>query len=820
MLKNYFKIAIRNLMKNKVFSFINIFGLSIGLTCCMLIALYIVHELSYDSYHKNVDRLYQLGTTFIISGEQHRTANTPAPMANAVQQEFPEIEKTTRLLSTFLDDEVLLRYTSSENKIKSFYESKAFLADSTFFQLFSYNFKEGNPLTALSNPNSVVLSEEIAKKLFGNEPALNKIVHISCNTNGENDFIVTGVFIPSKIPSHIDARLFMSFRGGGIENFIKRRGNDLASNNIFYTYLLLKKGADPKELEAKFPAFIDKYAGNELKSMGFYKEQFLIPVKDIHLYSNTKGNVTLTENVSYLYILISIAFFTLLIAVINFMNLSTARSSKRSAEVGVRKVLGAEKRSLIGLFLGESLMLAIIAFFFAICITEMLLPIFSELSGKVISFSFGQFNMGLLILSGFFLFSILTGLLAGSYPAFYLSSFNPVKVLKGKSSNSLAAASLRKGLVVFQFVISVVLVISTLVINNQLNYMQSKALGFDKDQQIVIPLHSTTAKNIVPSFKAELSHMSQIQSVGASYYYPGIFNPSDMPFYKENSTVNDPKRFFMNWIDNSFLQTLNIKPVAGRLFSKEFPADTNYRIIINEAGVKKLGFQTADKAVGSDVFVDYQGKTYKWEVIGVVKDFNFKGLQEAIEPYGFLLSAGSQFNYMIAHAKTGKIKETLESIKRIWQKLNPAEPFEYSFLDQDFQRNYESETQLSEIVKYFTLIAILISCLGLFGLATFSAERRTKEIGVRKVLGASVGNIVSLLSKDFLKLVLLAAIISTPLAWYIMNKWLQDFAYHIEISIWVLLVAWVIAILIAFVTVSFQAFRAASANPVTSLKYE
>ena len=816
MIKNYIKIAWRNMMKNKTFSFINIFGLSIGLTCCMLISMYLYYELSYDSYHKNADRVYQLGTTFVKEGKEDRTANTPSPMAKTMQMVFPEIEKSTRLLKAFSDDKTLLQYQDKDGKLNSFNETNGFLADSTYFQVLTYNFIEGNPETALMNPNSLVLSEEIAKKIFGKEPALDKVVRVSSSTNGDFDFRVTGVFAPSKVPTHINARFFMSVNGGGIGSYINTR-TDLASNNMFYTYFLLRKGTDPKKLEAKFPAFIDQYAGKDLKAMGFYKKQFLIPVKAVHLYSNTTSNVTPGGSVTYLYIIASIALFTLLIACINFMNLSTARSSKRSAEVGVRKVLGAEKSSLIKQFIGESILMSLIAFVFALIFAKALLPLFSNLSGKEIVFSFGQHGM---LLAGFFLLAVLTGLIAGSYPAFYLSSFKPVRVLKGRISNTLAAVSLRKALVIFQFVISVGLIVASVTINNQMKYMQSKDLGFEKDQQIIIPMRSGASKNIYAALKAELEKNPQISGTGASLYYPGIMNPSDMPLYKEGGNMNTAKKVFMNWVDESFLQTLAIKPAAGRLFSKEFPADTNARMILNQEAVKQIGFTNDEDAIGKNVVIDWQGQSYRWEIIGVVKNFHFKDLHSEIEPCGFQLNNRPQFNYLIAHAKADNISSVLASMETTWRGLNPNEPFEYHFLDDDFQKNYEADVRLAAIVKNFTIIAILISCLGLFGLATFSAEQRTKEIGVRKVLGASVGNVVGLLSKEFLKLVFIAIVIASPITWLVMNKWLQDFAYRTSISWTVFVITAIIAGGIALFTISFQAIKAALANPVKSLRTE
>ena len=815
MIQNYLKIAWRNLMKNKVFSFINVFGLSIGLTCCMLIALYLHKELSYDAHHKYANSVYQLGTTFVKEGKEDRTANTPAPMAKAMQMEFPEIEKSTRLLKMFADDRTLFQYTDPNGNRKSFFETKGFVADSTFFQVLTYKFKEGDPATALMNPNSVVISEAIAAKIFGRESAINKTLFISSSTIGDGDCKVTGVFADVPTASHIDAGFVISAGSASSNGFYLQ--NSLATNNMFYTYFLLKPGTDAKKLEAKFPAFIDKHAGENLKAMGFYKKQFLTAVKDVHLYANTSSNVSPSGSVTYLYILGSIALFTLLIACINFMNLSTARSSKRAAEVGVRKVLGAEKTSLIRQFIGESVLMATIAFVFALVFAKLLLPLFSRLSAKEIIFSFQQHGV---LLFGFLLLALLTGLLAGSYPAFYLSSFQPVRVLKGKITNSLAANSLRKGLVVFQFVISAGLIVASVIINNQMQYLRNKDLGFEKDQQVVIPLRSNTAKNIYTALKAELKKNPQIENVGASMFYPGIVNPSDMPFYKEGGNMNSAKRTFMNWVDASFLQTLGIKPAAGRLFSPEFPADSNARIIFNEEGIRKIGFKSNEDAIGKNVLFDWEGQSYRFEIVGVVKDFHFVDLHSAIEPYGFQLNNRQNFNYLIAHAKTNNMGTVLESLRNSWKQLNPNEPFEYTFLNDDFQKNYEADNRLAGIVQNFTIIAILISCLGLFGLATFSAEQRTKEIGVRKVLGASVGNVVGLLSKEFLKLVFIGILIASPVTWLVMNRWLQDFAYRTNISWLVFVITAVIAIGIALLTISFQAIKAALANPVKSLRTE
>jgi len=804
-------------MKNKVFSFINILGLSVGLTCCLLITLYILNETSYDEYQKNADNIYQLGTEFIGLGNFKKMPNTPAAMGETMKAVLPGIEQSTRLAPLYSEDKTLLQYNEKDGESKSLYETKGYLADSTFFRMFTYNFTEGNPTTALSNPNTIVLSDEIAKKLFGNQAALNKVIHVSSSTNGDHDFLVTGVFKPINKPSHIDARFFMSMMGGDIADFIKRQQGDLASNNLYFTYLQLKPGSDPKKLEGKFPAFMEQYAGKKLQAIGFNKRQFLVPLKKIHLNEDVKNNITPGGSTTYLYILGSIALFTLIIACINFMNLATARSSRRSSEVGIRKVLGANKKSLVMQFLGESVLMSVLAFLLAIVFTELLLPAFNSVSGKALSLSLDD----ILIIAGFFLLSVIAGLIAGSYPAFYLSSFKPVKVLKGKFSNSFSAVALRKGLVIFQFIISVVLIVSSVVIANQMQYLRSADLGFDKDHQIIIPLRSNNAKNMYAAFKDELLKQAVVKNAGASLYYPGIANVADNIFFKDGEDMQQGKDVKMNYIDTRYLQTLNIKPLYGRLFADDYYAqDTTGTIILNETAVKTLGFASAQQAVNQKLHFTFNGKTYDFNIIGVVKDFHYEDLHLPIGPYGFQLNTPPLYNYMIVHIKPGNISAALQSIQNTWHSLNRSEPFDYSFLDKEFQKNYDAENRLSAIVGEFTVIAILISCLGLFGLATFSAEQRIKEIGVRRVLGASVTSVVALLSKDFLKLVGIAVIIASPIAWLIMNKWLQSFAYRTSISWFVFVITTLVTLLIALITISFQAIRAAIANPVKNLRTE
>lgn len=815
MLKTYIKIAWRNIRNNKVFSFINIFGLSVGLAFCMLISIYICNELSYDSYHADKDRIFMIGSASKDGEAEHRGANTSAPVGSTMQQELPGIDKAARLLRLFRDDKTLLQ-VKDETGTRSFYESGGYLADSSFFEVLTYYFSEGNPRTALMQPLSVVISEEIAEKLFGKTPALDKTIRISSSTNGDNDYRVTGVFKAPPAASHIDARFLMSF-GGGNMYAVANTNASMLNNNMFHTYLKLKPGTDAKSLEAKFPAFIEKHIGEELRQNGRERNYFLANVTDLHIGAGMEQSVTPAANETTLFVLGSIAVLTLLIACINFMNLSTSGSARRAAEVGVRKVLGAQRQSLLKQFLGESLILTAVALVFALILTVLLLPLFEQVSARNIVLPGATY---LWLVGGCLGLALITGLLAGSYPAFYLSSFKPVKVLKGKFSNSLAAVSLRKGMVVFQFVISIVLIVASVVIATQMKYLRSQDLGFTKEQQIIIPLRSVTAKNAVPAFRTSISSDPVIRSVGASMTYPGIFHPQDWLMFKQGESPEKSKKVYINMVDDRFLQTLQIKPVAGRLFAPEFPADTLTRMVVNQEAVKQFGFKSAEDAVGKWLGIAVNGQQFQFTIVGVVNNFNFKDLHESVEPFAFRMYNNAGFNYLVAHSKTGKLQQALASLERTWKKLNSNEPFEYSFMDTDFQKNYEAEQRQASLINYFTIVAIIICCLGLFGLVTFSAEQRTKEIGIRKVLGANVPGLVALLSKDFLKLVVIAVFIASPLAWYAMNKWLENFAYRTEIGWEVFAITTVLAILLAFLTISYQAIKAALANPVTNLRTE
>jgi len=809
MLRNYIKVALRSLQRNKVFSFINIFGLAIGLTCCMLITLYIVHENSYDSYQKNANRLFQVGTVDIHT-KASRFWGCPNTLAGIFKSIYPQIEATARMCRLVSEDKTLIQYGGH-----SFYEEKGYMADSGFFHLFTYHFTEGSAETAISGPYSIVLSTDIATKLFGAIPALGKTVHISSATNGEHDYTVTAVFQPEKRPSHLDGRFFLSMYGGNIGDFIRTYTNT-ASNYFFVTYILLKKGADPKALEARFPDFVRTYEGKDLAAVGSTREHFLLPVKDIHLHADMEyGDITPSGSLTALYILGSIALFTLLIACINFMNLATARSIKRSGEVGVRKVLGAGRSSLVRQFLGESLLMALIAFGIGVFLTFLLFPAFETISGKTMTLS----SSSLLILGSAFLgLAIITGLLSGSYPALYLSSFQPVKVLKGKSKNSLAVASLRKGLVVFQFVISIILIVASVVIARQMHYMRTADLGFQKDHQLIVPLTSPFAKKAFNALRSQWLQDANVLSVAGSAFYPGGERPGwDPSFYPVGKSEKENHHVYLNYVDFDFMKSLKLQAVAGHIFTADLPSDSVDGIVMNEQAVRQMGFTPA-ASIGKRV---HQLGGDQLTIVGVVRDFNYEDLHTGIEPMAFeVYSSFDNFSYMTVHLNSANMGATIHSLENGWRKIDPGEPFEYVFMDAQLQQHYDADGRLATIVGYFTAIAICISCLGLFGLAAFSAEQRTKEIGIRKVLGASEGSILVLLSGDFLKLVAFAILIGSPVAWYVMRRWLQDFAYRTNISWTVFAVTTTAALLIALVTISFQALRAARSNPVESLRAE
>jgi putative ABC transport system permease protein len=810
MLKSYFKIALRNLTTNKATTFINVFGLAVGLITCLLIMLYVFDESSFDKNFENGDRIFRVASK-TVKGDAW--AAGPGPLAAGLKNNFPEVEASTRLL-TFPDIATMLVKYEEGSQTKQLFESNGYYVDSTFFQLFRYDFIYGNPVTALTEPNSTVISNNLANKLFGKQDPVGKVLVIT-TPFGDFNYTVKAVFDGEKNKSHIPANYFLSMRNNDMWNWVQKQTR-WTTNNIFFSYIKLKDGANPVSFEKKINVFFEKQAGDDLKAAGISKTLFLQPLTDIYLHSSIGNEIAANGNITYLYILGSIAIFILLIACINFMNLSTAQSQKRAREVGVRKVMGALRKYLITQFLGESLMLCFIALLIAFIGVSLFLPVFNELTEK----NLNLFNDPS-ILVWIIALTLGTGLLSGLYPAFYLSAFKPVSVLKGKIVNSFSATAIRKGLVVFQFTISTCLIFGAVVVWRQLDMVKNQQLGFNKEHQIVFPMqqsYKSSESSFVP-LKNELLKNKGVKEVTSGSAYPGIANLSDMLFYPEGKSPSETVDIHLNAVETDYIKTLGIKIVSGRSFAKEFTADSS-AIILNETAVKELGYKPAD-AVGKNILYDFAGFRGVMKIIGVVKDFNFESLHNEIKPYGFTSGMfANKYSFVIASLQTSDYTKLLSDIKKTWTVLNPGTPFVYSFIDQDFHRNYEKEERTSRVISYFTLIAIVIACLGLFGLAAFSAEQRTKEIGIRKVLGASISNVATLLSKDFIKLVMIALTISLPFGWFVMNQWLQDFAYRISISWWMFLIAGVVAVLIALITVSFHAMKAAVSNPVKSLRSE
>jgi putative ABC transport system permease protein len=795
-------------MRNKVFSFINIFGLAVGLAACVLIMLYILDEFSYDKHHKDGNQIFRVAYE---SKEGSWSANS-APLAFGVKNDLPEVEQAARLLK-FPDLEMMLLTYEGKNDRKQFFEPQGFFVDSTFFELFSYDFKFGDGRIALNEPNTVVLSEKIADKLFGNENPVGKTIKVGM-LYGENAYTVKGVYKNSTGKSHVPAGFFLSMQNGDIGQWVNRQTN-WGTNNIFHTYLKLRKGVDVNNFEKKLGAVYEKNVSKDAKDALLSRKFFIQPLQDIYLKSDIGNEIGSNGNIKYLYILGSIAGFILLIACINFMNLSTARSEKRAREVGVRKVMGAGKSSLVSQFMGESFFMCMIALSLAVLLAWILLPVFNGITQKNLQLT----NNPSLILwiAGL---TIFTGLLAGIYPAFYLSSFNPTAVLKGRIMNRLSAIAIRKGLVVFQFTISICLILGAIIIGKQLDLLKNQHLGFKKDQQIILPLKNPQVSANYTALKNQLLEMPAVKNVTSGSSYPGVPILNDMLFFAEGKTPSDFVDIHLAVTESDYLETLGIELITGRAFSKDQTADSN-SIILNEAALRQLGYNTKD-AIGKKIYYQFLQKTrQELEIVGVVKDFNFESLHQHIRPFGFTTNRfANKYSYVIVNLKSTDYSAQVAAIGKAWQKINPQTPFMYSFLDQDFQKNYESDQRASRVVINFTFIAILIACLGLFGLASFSAERRTREIGIRKVLGASAMSVTKLLSKDFITLVIVAIVIASPIAWYVMNEWLQEFQYRTKISLWMFLAGGGIAVLVALATISFQAIKSAVANPVKSLRSE
>lgn len=809
MIRNYLKIAFRNLMKHKFISAINLFGLSIGVTCCLLILTYILHELSYDRYHKNAERIYRVQRTFINpeSGDINlRLGAVAPPFAPLLQNDFKEIKTFTRFLS---NGNTTFRYEE-----KRFNEPDAYFADEHLFDVFDVEVTRGNPAKALSEPYTVMLSEKVARKYFGTDDPLNKVVRL----DNQLDVKVTGVFRSFPSHSHIHPEIMISFntlKDTAVYGEERLRTN--WGNNSFFTYLLLPENYDAKKLEAQFPAFLDRHiieSGAKFKASQ-WTSLSLQKLTDIHLRSHTDSEVEENGDIKRVYIFSAIALFILLIACINYMNLSTARSVLRAKEIGVRKTIGAGRGELIGQFLSESVLVAWIATLFALILTYFALPGLNHLSGQQLSM---QSLLRWPILTALFLVPFLVGIVSGIYPAVFLSSFQPVKVLKGIIKVPGGNLSMRKALVVVQFSISIILIISTAVVFQQLRYMQNKSLGFDRDHVITLN-YSPGLTERFDAFRNELLANASIREVGRSSRIPTgrLLDASGSEIRRGDSFAPGKAEIKMVVADDGFIPVYGIRMVAGRNLSRSNGLRDTSAFLINEAAVKALGLASAEEALGKEF--RYGRRT--GELVGVFNDFHFESMHQRILPIAVFMPVNQNGYGNISIKIAGNnLPAALAYIEATWKKFLPEIPYDYTFLDENFARLYEAEQRQGSIFTIFACIAIFIACLGLFGLSAFSISQRIKEIGIRKVLGASVSNIVRLLSTDFLKLIVVAAVIAFPVAWWAMNQWLQDFAYRIAIPWWVFVVAGVVAAGVAFATISFQAVKAATINPVKNLRTE
>lgn len=806
MIQNYLKIALRNLLRNKVFSAINIVGLALGIATCLIIMLFVYDELSYDRFNEKADRIFRVVFKASINDGKINEANVMPPTAQVLKNDYPEVLAATRLRTSGSPEIVYQNKKFKEHDFAS--------VDANFFDVFTLPLLKGDAKTALREPNTAVITQDFAKKYFGDEDPIGKVLFIK---SWNESYKVTGLI--DKVPhnSHFHFDIFGSLAG------VKDAQAASWMSSGYFTYLVLPEGFDYKVLEAKLPQVIKKYMGPQIQTaMGMSLPQFLQkgnqlglflqPLTSIHFSEGFAGTLEPSGNIQYVYIFGAIAVFMLLIACINFMNLSTAGASKRAKEVGVRKVLGSVKQDLINQFLFESILLSLVALVLSLMLVQLSLPIFNDLAEKDLQLDFLK---NPLLLLAFLVFGLLVGVLAGSYPAFFLSSFNPVEVLKGKFKLAGKSISLRSGLVVFQFFISIALIIGTTVVYQQIKFIQSKDLGYAKDQLLIMRNTWSLGKN-EEVFRQQILQDPRVLSVSSAGYLPAGPSDSNNSLGYPDGDDSQMMRTLEYKIDEQYIPTMGMKMVSGRNFSKDFATDST-AMIINETAAKAFGW--GKNAVGHTItrLKNNNGLKVTYSIIGVVKDFHFKSLHESITP---LLMVSEKTYGLTIKVKGKDVEGLLASLKNQWQKFNAEEPFSYSFMDELFEKTYQSEQKISVILSIFSGLTIFVACLGLFGLATFTAEQRTKEIGVRKVLGASVSQIVTLLSKEFLKLVLIACGFAFPIGYWLMNKWLQDFAYRIEISAWIFVLAGILALFIALLTISYQAIKAALANPVTSLRTE
>jgi putative ABC transport system permease protein len=792
MIRNYITIAFRNILRNKVYSFINIAGLALGLTCFTVILLFIEREFSYDKFHRNPENVFRIVKDFVNNdGSKIPDATTPPALAPALKNELPEVEYVTRFFPNW--DRIYLL----EHGEKRFYEMNLLRIDSNFFHVFDYELLKGNKERPFNGNNSILLKEATARKYFGDEDPIGKIIRM--NLNNGTDYQVTGIVKDSPHLSHFTFDVLIPFESG--------RNADIDWNwNSFYTYVRLRPDTDPNHFETQVRELFKKHQPNSLN------EFYIQPLTDIHLRSNLKWELSQNGDITYVNILLIIAVFVVLIASINYVNLSTARAAKRGKEIGIRKVTGAFKVSLIRQFLFESVIMVLVAFGLSVILTTLMLPMVDQMIGIDLSLFLGDSLWLRTILP---LSVLLIGILAGVYPALYLSSFQPLKVLRGNFLTSPPGINLREGLVVFQFTISTVLIIGALIINEQLDFIRNKKLGFNRENVVMLPnIRGGVGRSPYhpESMVDDLRKINSVQNVARADGILGFKNATNGIADKANGN-----KIALNFIraDYDFIPTLKIEVVEGRNFSADFSSD-DQGIILNEKAVGELGLK--QPVVGKQLaWDDDNGQTRDVTVVGVVKDFHFTSFHEAIKPFGFILEVnnGSVFFVRVNDSGLGK---TLAQIERVWTKHHPEKPFNYSFQDEHIAKLHLSEARFQVIFSSFTFLAIVIACFGLFGLVTALAEAKTKEIGIRKVLGSSVLGIITLLTKEFITLVLLGLLISAPLAFFAADYWLRGFAYHIEITWPVFAIAGISTLTIAFLTVYFESVKAAIMNPIKSLR--
>jgi putative ABC transport system permease protein len=800
MFKNYLKIAIRNIRKHKGYAFINIAGLSIGMACCILIVAYIITELSYDKYNENADRIYRIAAEVNIGGFTGTLAFTNAPVGPVLQKDYPEVLNSVRIRP------VSKKFVKFEDR--EFYEDGILYADNSIFDIFTFPMIKGDRETALVTAYSVVLTEDTAKKYFGDDDPIGKFLKF----DNQDDFTVTGVVRNVPRNSHFTFDMLCSYETYFTQN---KQARENWFNFNLHTYLLFPENYDYRELEKKFPALVDTYMGKVLKALGGEIKYFLQPLTSIHLHSNLEGEISGNSDVLYVYIFSAIALFILFIACINFMNLATARSATRAKEVGMRKVIGAHKKELIRQFLGESIIYSFFSLLIALILVQLAMPLFRSLSGTELGINYAEMPWLIPCLLGLVLF---VGIIAGCYPALFLSSFQPASVLKGSLKSGAANKRFRSILVVAQFIISVTLIIGTGIILNQLNYMKNTNPNFDKENVIFVRIIDQKIQQSLDFVKNELKKIPGVISVAASSAVPGQ-NTDVIPYIPEGFQEDNSQLMETIAVDHDFVPTLGIEIADGRNFSTEFTTDKKEAAIINETAVKKFGW---DSPVGKTIKAPGSGFPMRWEtktVIGVVKDFHFSSLHKIIMPL-YIDNAPSYADKISIKISPQNTTGTLRLLREKWKEIDPYRPFEYSFLDETFDSQYRPDERLSKIFASFTIFAILIACLGLFGLASFMSEQRTKEIGIRKVLGASVPGIILMLSKNFLKLVIIANIIAWPISYLAMKNWLQNFAYRINIGLWIFILTAALSLCIALLTVSYQSVKASLSNPADAIKYE